>query len=59
MAHLLAEALFEARRVYDATFGYNLGELNRDRRHPDDGFRYAEHSEELYTEFTPATLFCA
>ena len=56
--HRLAEELFEVRGVYDATFGYNLAELNRDRRHPDAGFRYAEDGEELRAEFTPTTPFC-
>ncbi|MFC6954462.1 hypothetical protein [Halorubellus litoreus] len=38
--HRLAAELFEERGVYDVTFGYNLARLNRDRRHPDAGFRY-------------------
>ncbi|HKJ59503.1 MAG TPA: hypothetical protein VKA37_09745 [Halobacteriales archaeon] len=39
--HRVARECFEERRVYDMTFGYNLARLNRDRRHPDAGFRYA------------------
>ena len=38
--HRLAAELFEERGVYDVTFGYNLARLNRDRHHPDAGFRY-------------------
>jgi hypothetical protein len=38
--HDLVREAFEARGVYDATFGYNLAALNRDRRHPDAGLRY-------------------
>lgn len=40
-AHRVARECFEERGVYDMTFGYNLARLNRDRRHPDAGFRYA------------------
>lgn len=62
--------VFEARGVYDATFGYNLARLDLDTRHPDAGFRYASerrgHSERserdepsvLRAEFTPTTRFC-
>jgi hypothetical protein len=62
--------VFEARGVYDATFGYNLARLDLDSRHPDAGFRYAieqrgrsERSERddpsvLRAEFTPTTRFC-
>ena len=62
--------VFEARGVYDATFGYNLARLDLDTRHPDAGFRYAgeqrgrsERSERddpsvLRVEFTPTTRFC-
>jgi hypothetical protein len=40
--HETARELFEERRVYDATVGYDLATLNPDRRRPDAGFRYAE-----------------
>lgn len=50
--------VFEARGVYDATFGYNLARLNLDSRHPDAGIRYAEHGDELRAVFTPTTAFC-
>ncbi len=62
--------VFEARGVYDATFGYNLARLDLDTRHPGAGFRYASerrgHSERserddpsvLRAEFTPTTRFC-
>ena len=62
--------VFEARGVYDATFGYNLARLDLDTRHPDAGFRYASerrgHSDRsgrddpstLRAEFTPTTRFC-
>lgn len=59
--HRLARSLFEARGVYDMTFGYNLARLNVDRRHPDAGFRYARQNEDrsiLRAEFTPTTEFC-
>jgi hypothetical protein len=70
--HRLAAELFEERGVYDVTFGYNLARLNRDRRHPDAGFRYgtevrrdddsADDGEDarrvLRAEFTPTTEFC-
>jgi len=39
--HRLTRALFEARTVYDMTFGYNLARLNLDTRHPGAGYRYA------------------
>ena len=53
--------VFEARGVYDATFGYNLARLDLDTRHPDAGFRYATERDDpsvLRTEFTPTTRFC-
>ena len=59
--HRLARSLFEARGVYDMTFGYNLARLNVDRRHPDAGFRYAREADDetvLRAEFTPTTEFC-
>lgn len=70
--HRLAAECFEERGVYDVTFGYNLARLNRDRRHPDAGFRYgtevrrdddsADDGEDarrvLRAEFTPTTEFC-
>lgn len=42
--HETTRELFEERGVYDVTFDYNLAELNRDRRHEDAGFRYAEET---------------
>ncbi|WP_267643789.1 hypothetical protein [Haloarchaeobius amylolyticus] len=59
--HTLTRESFEERGVYDVTFGYNLTRLNRDTRHPDAGFRYAEDADEpgvLRAEFTPTTEFC-
>jgi hypothetical protein len=59
--HRLTHELFEARGVYDVTFGYNLAQLNRDDRHPDAGYRYAEDADDpgvLWAEFTPTTPFC-
>lgn len=57
--HATARELFEARGVYDITFGYNLAKLNRDRRHADAGFRYGrEDATTLRAEFTPTTDFC-
>lgn len=59
--HRLTHALFDERGVYDVTFGYNLAELNLDRRHPEAGFRYAvdaDESSQLRAEFTPSTEFC-
>jgi len=59
--HEVARDVFEERTVYDMTFGYNLARLNRDRRHPDAGFRYAEETGErnvLRAAFTPTTPFC-
>ena len=59
--HRLARVLFEARGVYDMTFGYNLARLNIDTRHPDAGFRYAREREDprvLRASFTPTTAFC-
>ena len=48
-----------AESVPPKTFGYNLGDLNRDRRHPDAGYRYAEAGDGvLRAEFTPTTPFC-
>jgi hypothetical protein len=59
--HRLAHRLFEARGVYDMTFGYNLARLNLDQRHPNAGFRYARERDDpatLRAEFTPTTAFC-
>lgn len=59
--HRVARDLFEARGVYDVTFGYNLARLNLDQRHPDAGFRYAVDRDDpsvLRAEFTPTTPFC-
>jgi hypothetical protein len=60
--HEMTHEVFEERSVYDATFGYNLAKLNRDTRHPDAGFRYAEaggdEARVLRAEFTPTTEFC-
>jgi hypothetical protein len=43
--HETTRELFEERGVYDVTFDYNLAKLNRDRRHKDAGFRYAEEAD--------------
>lgn len=59
--HALARELFQERKVYDMTFGYNLARLNLDTRHPDAGYRYAEEANApsiLRAEFTPTTRFC-
>ena len=59
--HQCARDLYETFGVYDMTFGYNLADLNRDRRHPDAGCRYAESATEndvLLIAFTPTTEFC-
>lgn len=59
--HRVSTEIFEARGVYDATFGYNLGRLNLDARHPDAGYRYARDADDPRTiraEFTPTTPFC-
>jgi hypothetical protein len=59
--HRLTRDRFEARTVYDATFGYNLARLSLDARHPDAGYRYAVDADDpgvLRTEFTPTTEFC-
>lgn len=57
--HQTARDVFEARGVYDSTFGYNLAKLNLDTRHPNAGFRYAITDEgTLIAEFTPTTEFC-
>jgi hypothetical protein len=56
--HRWSREAFEARGVYDATFGYNLARLNLDTRHPDAGIRYARAGAELRAEFTPTTAFC-
>ncbi|UIP01444.1 hypothetical protein Hbl1158_14995 (plasmid) [Halobaculum sp. CBA1158] len=53
-----ARELFEERGVRDATFGYVLTKLDRDRNHPDAGFRYARDGADLRVEFTPTTGFC-
>ncbi|QLH76405.1 hypothetical protein HZS55_03405 [Halosimplex rubrum] len=52
--HRLARELFEARAVYDMTFGYNLARLNNDRRHPDAGYRYAVERAEAVDDDLPA-----
>jgi hypothetical protein len=57
--HRVTREVFEARGVYDMTFGYNLAKLNLDTRHPDAGYRYGEGDEDvLRAEFTPTTPFC-
>jgi hypothetical protein len=59
--HQISETVFEERGVYDMTFGYNLAQLNRDTRHPNAGYRYAEDADDssiLRAEFTPTTPFC-
>lgn len=57
--HRTTRDIFEERRVYDMTFGYNLARLNLDRRHPNAGYRYAEENDSiLRAEFTPTTEFC-
>ncbi|MFC7173746.1 hypothetical protein ACFQL0_11070 [Haloplanus litoreus] len=59
--HRLTRTRFEARSVYDVTFGYNLARLNLDARHPDAGYRYAVDADDpsvLRAEFTPTTEFC-
>jgi hypothetical protein len=59
--HEATREVFEERTVYDMTFGYNLARLNRDRRHPDAGYRYAEEADDpsvLRAVFTPTTPFC-
>ena len=59
--HAIARGCFEERGVYDMTFGYNLARLNRDRRHPGAGYRYAVDDDDpsvLRVEFTPTTPFC-
>jgi hypothetical protein len=58
VVHAWTRDVFEARGVYDATFGYNLARLNLDGRHPDAGIRYALDGRELRAEFTPTTAFC-
>jgi hypothetical protein len=59
--HRLTRARFEARTVYDATFGYNLARPNLDGQHTGAGYRYAVDVEDptvLRAEFTPTTEFC-
>lgn len=59
--HETTRELFEERGVYDVTFGYNLADLNRDTRHAEAGYRYAEAADDpavLLAEFTPTTPFC-
>ncbi|MDH5019966.1 hypothetical protein [Halobacterium rubrum] len=59
--HETTRELFEERGVYDMTFGYNLADLNRDTRHTEAGYRYAEDADDpdvLLAEFTPTTPFC-
>ncbi|GAB3419690.1 hypothetical protein GCM10027435_21370 [Haloparvum alkalitolerans] len=59
--HAASRERFEEFGVYDATFGYNLAQLNRDTRHPDAGLRYAVDDvapDVLRVEFTPTTAFC-
>ncbi|MFC7098921.1 hypothetical protein [Halobaculum marinum] len=50
--------IFEARGVRDATFGYVLTKLERDRDHPEAGLRYARDGRTLRVEFVPTTAFC-
>ncbi|MFC7137916.1 hypothetical protein ACFQRB_18640 [Halobaculum litoreum] len=49
---------FAERGVRDATFGYVLTKLERDRAHPDAGLRYARDGRTLRVEFVPTTEFC-
>ena len=59
--HELTRELFEERKVYDMTFGYNLARLNLDTRHENAGYRYAQERDDpsvLRAEFTPTTPFC-
>jgi hypothetical protein len=59
--HATTRDVFEARGVYDATFGYNLARLDLDSRHPEAGYRYARERDDpavLRAEFTPTTPFC-
>jgi len=57
--HGITQEVFEERTVYDMTFNYNLARLNRDTRHPNAGYRYAEESDTvLRAAFTPTTPFC-
>lgn len=62
--HRSVRDIFEIRGVYDAAYGYNLAQLNLDRRYPDAGLRYAvERGTEseptcLRVEFTPTTAVC-
>lgn len=59
--HRITRSVFEQRGVIDATFGYNLAQLNLDPRHPGAGYRYAVDESEpgvLFAEFTPTTPFC-
>ncbi|WP_277555988.1 hypothetical protein [Halobaculum limi] len=54
----MARAAFEERGVRDATFGYVLTKLDRDRNHPDAGFRFARDGDTLRVVFTATTAFC-
>lgn len=54
----MAQTAFEERGVRDATFGYVLTKLDRDRNHPDAGFRFARDGDTLRVVFTPTTAFC-
>lgn len=59
--HEMVRDCFEEFGIYDMTFGYNLAKLNRDKRHPGAGFRYAtptNDAQELLATFTPTTEFC-
>jgi hypothetical protein len=68
--HRATRGIFEARGVYDMTFGYNLARLNLDTRHTEAGYRYAVErppADDLPTgaaesilraEFWPTTEFC-
>lgn len=59
--HAGSRERFEEYGVYDATFGYNLAQLNRDTRHTGAGLRYAVDAaaaDVLRVEFTPTTAFC-
>ena len=49
---------FDERGVRDATFGYVLTKLERDRAHPDAGLRYARDGRTLRIEFVPTSEFC-
>lgn len=56
--HRTAREVFAACGVRAGALGYNLAVLNRDRRYPDAGFRYAADAETLRAEFTPRAPAC-